>query len=125
LENSDVIFVYGSNGHGVLASSIQLHAQKYYGAEPGHVRGRKNNSYAIQSRDKNGATLDLSEIKTNVDMFLHYADRFPNHIFKVAHLTGFRYDDIASLYYCAPPNVVLPIQYKATLKTDGVKRKYW
>ena len=68
------VFVFGSNLSGIHGAGSAKEALQNWGAEWGVGTGRRGNSYAIPTKDKDVyTTLRLSVIQMYVGVFLEYA----------------------------------------------------
>lgn len=116
---SEPVFVFGSNLAGRHGKGAALWARKHRGAVYGKGQGHYGNSYAIPTKDEDLRTLPLEEIQIYVDAFIDYADISPELTFQLTPigcgLAGYRPEDIAPMFKGAPPNVVLPDEFKAVL----------
>ena len=109
------IFVFGSNEAGRHGKGAAKTALKW-GAEYGVGEGLRGQTYAIPTKDKNIRTLQIEKIKPYVDCFLQFADESRELEFLLTPigcgLAGYSPKDIAPLFENAPPNVVLPDEFK-------------
>lgn len=109
------VFVFGSNLAGRHGKGAAKTALKW-GAAYGTGTGRQGKTYAIPTKDHEIKTLDLWRIKFHVMDFLCYAMRHPELQFLVTPigcgLAGYRPSQIKNFFDNAPPNVVLPPEFK-------------
>ena len=110
------IFVFGSNLSGNHGRGAAKYAVQAYGARHGQAIGRQGNAYAIPIKDAKFKALPLDRIKRHVDDFLNYAHRNPGLTFLVTAvgtgLAGCRPSDIAPFFGGAPPNCLLPKEFR-------------
>jgi hypothetical protein len=116
------IFVFGSNLAGRHGAGGALHAFRHYGAKRGVAIGRTGDSYAIPTKDKDLKTLPITLIRPSVRGFLAYALEHPDLEFKVTAigcgLAGYKPEDIAPMFKGAPPNCILPEEFKRVLDNE-------
>jgi hypothetical protein len=109
------IFVFGSNEAGRHGKGAALHARRHHGAVYGVGVGRTGNAYGIPTKDRNLRTLPLERIQQYVQEFLAYAADHPALMFKVTAigtgLAGYKHEDIAPMFACAPANCRLPDEW--------------
>ena len=110
------IFVFGSNLAGRHGAGAAKWALMHRGAIYGVGIGRQGNSYGIPTKDENLKVLSLEQIKTYVLFFLNYAQEHPELTFQVTPigtgLAGYSHDQIAPFFQDAPPNCILPMEWK-------------
>jgi hypothetical protein len=110
-------FVFGSNLAGRHGKGAALFARQNHGAIYGQGVGFQGHSYAIPTKDERLRTLPIGIIKKYVDEFLRQALHHPGHTFNVTRvgcgLAGYKDTDIAPLFKGAPPNCVLPPEWRA------------
>lgn len=107
------IFVFGSNLTGRHGAGAALEAKKHWGAVRGRGIGFTGNAYAIPTKDEHLKTLPLSVIARYIKDFLLVAEFYPYPLtFLVTRigcgLAGYTDEDIAPMFWNAPPNCVLP-----------------
>lgn len=114
------IFVFGSNLAGRHGKGAALYAKQHYGAIYGQGVGRQGNSYAIPTKDERLRTLDLDSIMRHVMRFMSYAMANPKTVFRLTPigcgLAGYRPEQIAPMFYAAPPNVKRPPEFLAATR---------
>jgi hypothetical protein len=114
-----IIFVFGSNLAGRHGKGAALHAVKYCGAIYGQGEGRQGLSYGIPTKDERLCAIALPEVSEYVRKFKAYASLNPSLIFKLTPigcgLAGYRPEQIAPMFADAPPNVILPDEFKRVL----------
>lgn len=117
----DEVFVFGSNEsgrHGAGAAKTAMDAGAVWGVGFGH----QGSTFAIPTKDWDVQTLSLRSIEFYVCRFLAYADMREDLKFLVTRigcgLAGYKDDDIAPMFVCAPSNVVLPDEWIAFI--DGM-----
>lgn len=119
LENSNEIFVFGSNLSGIHGAGAAKSARILYGAIIGQGIGLQGRSYAIPTKDFNIETLPLVEIEKYVKEFLEFASKTPNIVYKLTPIgcgfAGYTPKDIAPMFRYAPINVILPDEFKLAL----------
>lgn len=115
------VFVYGSNLryiHGAGAARQALDFGARYGVGP--FCGQ---TYGISTKDENIQTLELEDIKTEIDAFTLFAASRPELMFLVTQvgygLAGYEPDDIAPLFTEAARllNVWLPASFWAVINS--------
>lgn len=110
------VFVFGSNLAGIHGAGAARDACQKFGAIRGKGVGHYGESYAIPTKDFRIETLPLWSIKQFVDDFLAYARRNPQLTFLLTPigcgLAGYSPSDIAPMFKDAPPNVILPQEFK-------------
>lgn len=113
---SKEIFVFGSNLAGRHGKGAALEARKNWGAIYGVGWGRQGDSYAIPTKDRQILTLPLVVIEKHVNDFIIYALANPHLTFRLTAigtgLAGYTPADIAPMFKGAPPNVVMPEEFK-------------
>lgn len=113
---SDPVFVFGSNLAGRHGKGAAKWALENRGAVYGNGHGPQGNSYAIPTKDENLKTLPLAEIEIYVRMFRAYARVHPELAFQLTPigcgLAGYKPEQIAPMFNGAPPNVMLPDEFK-------------
>lgn len=114
-----MIFVFGSNLAGRHGKGAALFAKQKHGAIYGVGVGRQGNAYAIPTKDRHLRTLSLDTIETYVDEFIEYAKKNPTEQFQVTAigcgLAGYSPSDIAPMFYDAPQNCELPLEFVEVL----------
>lgn len=83
MNNTEVVFVFGSNLAGRHGKGAAWDARVTWGAEYGVGKGRTGNSYALPTKDSNLKVLPLTRIQKYVDNFLDYANKNPRTMFYV------------------------------------------
>ena len=115
-----MIFVFGSNLAGRHGKGAALTARWEHGAIYGQGYGRQGNSFAIPTKDHQLRTLPLERIKDYVNKFIYYARASETEQFNVTRIgcgfAGYKDEQIAPFFRDAPPNCVLPEQWKELLK---------
>ncbi len=110
------IFVFGSNLAGRHGKGAARHARLRCGAVYGVGVGHTGNAYAIPTKDEKLHTLTLDRIQAYVDEFLQFACAHPDLIFQVTRvgcgLAGYKDEQIAPMFLGAPPNCLLPDEWK-------------
>ncbi len=118
------VFVFGSNLAGRHGAGAALAARKKYGAAYGVGLGRTGNAYAIPTKDERLKVLPLDKIQNSVLGFLRYARAHPELSFLVTPigtgLAGYKHSDIAPMFFDAPANCVLPIQWERCPACGGL-----
>lgn len=117
----DAIFVFGSNLAGRHGKGAALWAKQNRGAIYGVGEGRMGQSYALPTKDFALRTLPLEYIERySVANFLAYARIHAGETFQLTPvgcgLAGYTPDQIAPMFGRAPPNVLLPDEFKAILE---------
>lgn len=115
-----MIFVFGSNLAGRHGKGAALTARFSHGAIYGQGYGRQGNSFAIPTKDHQLRTLPLERIEDYVKKFFNYAVAVPNEKFQVTRIgcgyAGYKDEQIAPMFKDAPPNCILPEEWKELLK---------
>lgn len=113
------IFVFGSNRAGRHGKGAALHARKYHGAIYGQGEGLQGGSYAIPTKDELVRPLPVHIIWLHVQRFINVANYRPDLTFRVTAigcgLAGYKAEQIAPAFRNAPPNVILPDEFKRLL----------
>lgn len=113
------VFVFGSNLAGRHGKGAALWAKQHRGAIYGKGEGLHGNSYAIPTKDGALQTLHLDEIRIHVQRFIAFALSRPDLTFQLTPvgcgLAGYIPEQIAPMFRHAPPNVILPDEFKAVL----------
>ena len=108
----DEIFVFGSNEAGRHGAGAALYAAQKYGAQYGVGFGPTGKSFAIPTKDFYINKLSLESVKFYVDLFIFYAEQYPELKFRLTPigcgLAGFEVDEIVPLFDDAPDNVLPP-----------------
>jgi len=117
---TEPVFVFGSNLAGRHGAGAALWARQHRGAIYGQGVGLQGNSWAIPTKDHQLRTLPLSEIAGYVAAFLAQAAvLYPDKTFQLTPigcgLAGYTPEQIAPLFAKAPPNVLLPVEFKRVL----------
>jgi hypothetical protein len=114
-----MIFVFGSNMAGRHGKGAALYARNFKGAVYGQAVGRQGDSYAIPTKDENLRRLSLARIHAHILDFITYANAHPHEVFELTPigcgLAGYSYEEIAPMFRRAPPNVVVPDEFKRVL----------
>ncbi len=114
--SDEPIFVFGSNLAGRHGRGAALWARHYAGAVYGVGEGRQGESYAIPTKGYRMETLPLDQIALHVESFLAYARHTPSRDFRLTPvgcgLAGYQPSDIAPMFKDAPPNVLMPDEFK-------------
>lgn len=113
-------FVFGSNLLGIHRSGAARDAMEHFGAIYGQGEGLQGQSYALPTKSSPHRTLSLESVKKSVDNFLLTAKKFddfnPTKIFYVSRvgcgLAGLKDKDIMPMFFWAPNNVFLPVEWK-------------
>lgn len=113
---STPIFVFGSNLAGRHGAGAAKWALLNRGAIYGVGDGRQGDSYAIPTKDGNLTVLRIHHIEVFVKTFLRYAEAHPDLTFQLTPigcgLAGYKHSEIGPLFDGAPPNVMLPEEFK-------------
>lgn len=116
---TEPVFVFGSNLAGRHGAGAARWALANRGAIYGQGIGLQGNSYAIPTKDRNLRVIPLHMIEYQVLAFLTFAHNHPELKFQLTPigcgLAGYRHDQIAPMFRDAPPNVLLPDEFKAVL----------
>lgn len=116
---SDPVFVFGSNLAGRHGAGAALWARKHRGAAYGVGFGMTGNSFAIPTKDRGIRTLPLHDIARYVDRFIRFAQERGDLTFQLTPigcgLAGYTPAQVAPMFRNAPPNVMLPDEFRAAL----------
>jgi hypothetical protein len=113
IENSGMIFVFGSNLAGRHGAGAALYARNCFGAVYGVGEGRTGQSYALPTKDLKIQTMDLDAIDAAVKRFLDHARDYSEDMFFLTPigcgLAGLKRADIWPMFefHRVPSNVVL------------------
>lgn len=114
-------YVFESNRAGTLEHDAGVIAKEFYGAQTGQGEGATGQAYAIPVRDVNGKALSLNDIKWHVEAFLGYARQNKESFFQVSRLgcgpNLYSDEQMAALFFRAPPNVWLPGKWRLLVGT--------
>lgn len=117
-------WVFGSNEAGRHGAGAAKVAKINFGAEYGVGRGPTGKAYAIPTKDRNLGILPLDVVKENVVEFLAYARANPNTQFFVTRigcgLAKNGDEEIGPLFADAPPNCILPVDWKGYVSQLGI-----
>lgn len=125
------VFVFGSNRQGLHGAGAAFFAKRYWGAQQGMGEGLWGQSYALPTREFIQGylkTRKLSEIDSSVRQFIRIAHRCaslePARKFIVTRvgcgLAGLTDELIAPMFFGAPANCVMPIEWRAILEAKAV-----
>lgn len=96
-------------------------AVRYFGVTENHKDGPCGKAYAIPTHDSKGKLLSVSELKWHVEAFLGYARQNKELFFQVNRIgcgeNAYKDEQIAQLFFKAPPNVWLPGKWRLILGT--------
>ena len=126
IDNSDEIFVFGSNLRGRHGKGAALQALNMYGAKEGVGFGPSGNTYAIPTKDSNLRVLSLKDIASHVNKFISYAQMKCHRQFLVTKigcgLAGYNESDIAPLFKNCKGvyNIHLPETFIRYLKNNNI-----
>ena len=126
IDNSDEIFVFGSNLRGRHGKGAALQALNMYGAKEGVGIGPSGNTYAIPTKDSSLRVLFLKDIAYYVNGFIEYAKMNCNYHFLVTKigcgLAGYNESDIAPLFKNCKGifNIHLPETFIRYLKNNNI-----
>ena len=102
MNNSEVVFVFGSNLAGKHGAGAAWDARVQWGAEYGVGKGRTGNAYALPTKDNKIETLPLDRIQKYVEDFIAYANEQPKIMFYVTAfgtgLAGYKIEQIKNLF---------------------------
>jgi hypothetical protein len=119
MNDGNTVFVFGSNLSGIHGAGAALEACEQWGARWETGIGIAGMSYAIPTKDWDINTMSLRHIQEHVGGFLQYARARPNLRFLVTAigtgLAGYQHSDIAPMFKGAPPNCVMPDEWKEYL----------
>jgi hypothetical protein len=115
------VFVFGSNLQGIHGAGAAKYAVQHFGAILRQGIGRQGNSYAIPTKWSPYSTLPLDRIQPYVNDFLTYASEHPDDVFMVTRigcgLAGYKDADMAPMFQHAPPNCILPREWRPDAET--------
>ena len=114
------IFVFGSNLAGRHGKGAALWARNHRGAIYGQGVGLQGRSYAIPTKGVRLEILPIAKIHDYVRDFINFAARNPAETFQLTPigcgLAGYKHSEIAPLFADAPPNVILPDEFRKILR---------
>jgi hypothetical protein len=120
------VFVFGSNLAGRHGKGAALTAARFYGATPNQDIGFSGMSYAIPTKDKQLKTLPITLVREFAQDFINFAQSRPDLTFQLTRigcgLAGFSDSEIASLFFDAPSNVLLPRKWQSLREPDNTFR---
>lgn len=112
-------FVFGSNEAGRHGKGAALWARQHRGAILGQGEGHQGNSYAIPTKSATLRTLPVPVIREYVRKFLQFAWSRPDMLFQITPigcgLAGLKPDQVAPMFKGAPPNCLMPDEFKPYL----------
>lgn len=119
----DHCFVFGSNQRGVHGSGAAVAARFYFGAQLGIGEGFVGQSYGIPTKDHTMQLRTIGMIRLAVERFLEFARQYPRKIFVITEVGCGRAQQspqaMAQLFWEAPPNCMLPFEWKEFLPEDA------
>ena len=111
----DSIFVFGSNLAGIHGAGAAKAALQSFGACFGVGEGLMAKSYAIPTKDEDIESLPFARVVEAVNTFISFAKANPQKKFWMTRigcgLAGFRDEDIAPLFFDAPKNCNMPLDW--------------
>ncbi len=126
LDNSDMIFVFGSNKAGRHGAGAALYAYTYHNAEYGVGEGLTGSCYALPTKGYKIESIPISEVADAIALFLKTATHLDLAKFKVTQigcgLGGFTSEQIAPFFRDAPNNCYFDEAWREYLGDDA---KYW
>jgi len=111
------VFVYGANRAGIHGDGAAKLAMRF-GAMIGET-GHCGRTYGICTKDYDIQTLGLTAINSEVAKFLRLAEVMGQEFLVTAigcGLAGYKPKDIAPMFWYAPDNVRLPLEFINVLK---------
>jgi hypothetical protein len=129
-----MIFVFGSNTHGIHGAGAARDARVNFGAKQGQGFGIQGQSFAIPTRtveQGNPYIVDMPfiEIQDYVAMFITFAQRHPELEFKVTQIgtghAGYEHTQMVALFLDSPPNCYFDEAWKSYFIQFGVRKQYW
>lgn len=118
---SNEVFVFGSNLAGIHGKGAARDALAF-GATHGLGFGFSGQTFAIPTKDRKLKTRPIEAIATDVAAFLGYAKQMDYFVFLVTPigcgLAGYSPKEIAPLFKGAPPNVILPEEFRKVLASS-------
>lgn len=120
LPGNGEIFVFGSNlrgRHGAGAAKVAL---EKFGAIEGVGSGFTTGAYAIATKNENLKTLDMFDIRANIDRFVAFTYTLECAEFFVTRvgcgLAGYENKDIAPLFRGVRQNCSFPLEWREFLE---------
>lgn len=117
--DAEPCFVFGSNELGRHGKGAGLWARQHRGAVYGQGEGHQGNSYAIPTKSTPWSTLPMPIIRAYVSKFLAFATEHADMVFQVTPVgcghAGYQPVDIAPMFKGAPPNCLMPDEFKPYL----------
>ncbi|MCP5199666.1 MAG: hypothetical protein H6977_06625 [Gammaproteobacteria bacterium] len=121
------VWVYESDVSGTLVGSVAGLAASHHGAEPGNPGRLVGNSYALPTRDEQGALLSMTDLGAHVRRFHECAAAEPGRQFRIMPGTRSKSESehelFAGLFRTVPGNVILPgrmLEFLGRLKTARI-----
>lgn len=115
----EIVFVFGSNLAGRHGAGAALCARQYFGAVYGVGIGRTGKSYAIPTKDRALATLQIAKVRKHIAEFHEYASARQVLRFFVTRigcgLAGFKDEQIAP-HFKGLQNCDFPEQWREYLE---------
>jgi hypothetical protein len=122
MQQSNAIFVFGSNLRGVHGAGQALAAVQQYGARHGCGQGFQGRAYALPTKVGPYTAMPLDDVRFHVRALLQFAGRHPTLLFVVPRVgcgrAGFTDDQIAPLFDGAPANIDLPYEWRTALQAS-------
>lgn len=113
------VFVFGSNEAGRHGKGAALWAKQHRGAVYGQGIGEWGKSYALPTKDRYLKTHSLDTIRLYVEQFKEHAACNPSKQYQLTPigcgLAGYKPEQIAPMFKDAPPNVIMPEEFKSLL----------
>ena len=122
----NMIFVFGSNLSGIHGAGAAKYALENMGAQLGVGQGKRGNSYALPTKNRNIQSMSLKDIAKYVHRFKMFALMNPGMEFQVTQvgcgLAGFTKEQIAPLFKGSPSNCYFDMEWQPLL---GDSHNYW
>lgn len=110
------IFVFGSNTAGIHGAGAAKQARLQFGAELGVGEGKTGFCYAFPTLDSNFQKRTHDQLTASVALFFECARQHPDKRFLLTKvgcgLAGFEESYMCGLFADAPPNVILPEDWR-------------
>ncbi len=121
-----MVFTFGSNLSGIHGAGAAKYALDNKGAQLGIGQGKRGNSYALPTKNRNIQSMPLKDIAKYVHRFKMFALIHPDLEFQVTQvgcgLAGFTKEQIAPLFKGSPSNCYFDMEWQPLL---GDSYNYW
>lgn len=119
-EDSELVFVFGSNEKGAHGKSSAKHASIFHGAVNRQGFGIQGSSFAVPTKSGDLKILSLNEIEFYIKRFISFANMFPQKKFYITRigcgLSLYKDEQIAPFFADIPNNCILNETWQSLLK---------